>query len=156
MSETAAARIARIAALAAVLHTPAAFAHTGQGDIHDFLGGILHPLAGYDHALAMIAVGAVAWTLGGRARWGLPAGFLVTAVFGMVLGLAGLELPQVEMAVAASVAAMGLMLFAGRQLPPDLRWAQPSVAGGAHARQARSVRPQLAEYPAARARILEP
>lgn len=120
MPELTPASIARTAALAATLLAPAAFAHTGQGGAHDFLGGLLHPLTGFDHALAMIGVGALAWSLGGRARLGLPAGFLAMLSIGMLPGFAGIVLPQVEMAVAASVAAMGLMLFAGRRLPPAL------------------------------------
>lgn len=51
---------------------------------------------------------------------------------GMVSGFAGLVLPQVEMSAAASVAAMGLMLFAGRRLPAVLALGLVCVFGLLH------------------------
>ena len=111
---------------------PVASAHTGQGEAHDFLGGLLHPFTGLDHALAMIAVGALAWSLGGRSRWLLPAGFLTMLSGGVLAGFAEFVLPQVETAVAASVAAIGAMLLAGRRLPAGLTLALVSVFGIFH------------------------
>ena len=78
----------RLAAVAAAAFAPLAAAHTGSGDAHDFLGGLLHPLTGLDHVLAMVAVGALAWTLGGYARWRLPAAFLAAMTLGLGLGIA--------------------------------------------------------------------
>lgn len=132
MAETSTARIAGCAALAVSLLAPAAIAHTGEGDAHAFLGGLLHPLTGLDHALAMIAIGALALSHGGRARWWLPAGFLVMMIIGMLSGAAGSVLPQVEMSVAASVAALGVMLLAGQQLPPSLALCFGCVFGILH------------------------
>lgn len=94
-----------------------AFAHTGHGDTGNFLGGLLHPLSGLDHALTMIAAGSLAWSLGRCALWMLPAGFASMMSGGWLLAQLGIVLPQAEIAVGASVAAMGLLLLAGRRLP---------------------------------------
>ena len=106
-----------IACILAAFVAPVALAHTGQGEAHDFLHGLLHPIFGLDHALAMTAVGALAWSMGGRARVLLPAGFLAMLIAGLISGPMGLVVPHVETAVAATVAAMGVLLLAGRRLP---------------------------------------
>ena len=127
---------ARLAALACAAFAPLAAAHGGQRDAHDFLGGLLHPLTGLDHGVAMLAVGVLAWTLGGSLRWRLPAAFLAAMAVGTGLGLAGFPPAQVEMAVAASVGALGAMLLAGRHLPATLALALVGIFGifhgGAH------------------------
>ena len=57
-------RIALIATLVLVSVTPA-FAHAGHG----IASGFLHPFLGWDHLIAMLAVGAWGATLGLRAIW---------------------------------------------------------------------------------------
>ena len=126
------ARPARLAALACAAFAPLAAAHGGQGDAHDFLGGLLHPLTGLDHAVAMLAVGVLAWTLGGPARWRLPTAFLAAMALGFGLSLAGFAPAQVESAVAASVGALGAMLLAGRRLPETFALALVGVFGFFH------------------------
>lgn len=102
--------LAVTALLAATL--PAA-AHTGAG-----ASGFLHPFAGLDHVLAMVAVGMLVAQGGG---WRLPGAFLVAMAIGAVAGLAGLAVPGVELAIALSVAALGL----------GLALALPSAGGAA-------------------------
>lgn len=51
---------------------PLAQAHPGHGPA-GFVTGFIHPLTGWDHLMAMLAVGLWASQLGGRARWALPA-----------------------------------------------------------------------------------
>lgn len=87
------------ALLAATL--PAA-AHSGAGAM-----GFLHPFAGLDHVLAMVAVGMLVAQGGG---WRLPGAFLLAMAAGAVAGLVGLTVPGVELAIALSVAALGLGL----------------------------------------------
>ena len=123
---------ARLAALACAAFAPLASAHGGEGNAHDFLGGFLHPLTGLDHAVAMLAVGVLAWTLGGPARWRLPAAFLAAVALGFGLGLAGFAPAQVESAVAASAGALGAMLLAGRRLPATAALALVGVFGILH------------------------
>ncbi|MCK0196073.1 HupE/UreJ family protein [Ancylobacter sp. 6x-1] len=84
-----------------------AFAHTGVGDTHGFVHGFLHPIGGIDHILAMVAVGIFAANLGGRALWAVPAAFVTLMAVGGALGMSGIEVPFVEIGIAASVIALG-------------------------------------------------
>ncbi len=87
----------------------AAWAHPGHPG-HDFASGWLHPLSGWDHLLAMVAVGLLGVRLGGRALWMLPATFLVSMLAGGLLAAAGLALPGVEIGILASVVVLGLLV----------------------------------------------
>jgi urease accessory protein len=86
-------------------------AHTGHGVAHDFRAGLLHPLLGIDHILVMIGVGLWAGWLGGVARAWLPAVFLASMAAGASLSYAGIALQGPEIAVAASVLAIGVILL---------------------------------------------
>tara|TARA_R110002020_G_scaffold17746_11_gene61910 strand:+ start:333 stop:917 length:585 start_codon:yes stop_codon:yes gene_type:complete len=83
-----------------------AFAHTGAMG-HDLAHGFAHPLGGLDHVLAMVAVGTLAATLGGRASWALPLSFVTMMVAGFALGMLQLNLPLAEFAIVLSVIAIG-------------------------------------------------
>ena len=107
----------RILAILLTLVPTAAFAHTGAGYAHGFADGLVHPLGGLDHILAMVTVGVLAWQLGGRAIWLLPASFLALMVVGGVLALAGGSLPWVEVGIAASVIVFGIMITLGTKAP---------------------------------------
>ena len=113
----------RFLALAAVLAiAPWASAHPGHEGDHggvtwDFAGGFAHPLSGWDHLLAMVAVGLWAAQLGGRARWLVPSAFVADMVAGAALGRAGFHLPGSEQAIAASVLVLGLLLARAVRLP---------------------------------------
>ncbi|MFN4309814.1 MAG: HupE/UreJ family protein [Ferrovibrio sp.] len=104
-----------------VLAAGTAFAHPGHpgGDqaVLGFAGGFAHPFHGFDHLLAMIAVGLWAIQHGGRALWLLPLSFVVPMAGGFALALAGVTLPGVEAGIALSVLILGLAVaFAVR--PP--------------------------------------
>ena len=94
-----------------------ALAHTGHAEGGGFAHGFLHPLAGIDHLLAMVAVGVWAARQGGRAVLALPAAFVVMLAGGAALGMAGVTLPGVEAAIAASVAVLGLLALVNRRVP---------------------------------------
>jgi len=97
--------------------TPA-LAHEGSGT-GGFLGGFAHPLLGLDHIVAMVAVGLWGAFLGPPAIWILPIVFPLVMAGGGVLGILGLGLPGVEIGIAVSAIALGLMVaFAAR--PPIL------------------------------------
>jgi urease accessory protein len=102
---------------AALLLPTAAFAHPAIGPAAGFAHGFAHPIGGIDHVLAMVAVGLLAANLGGRALWALPLAFIALMVAGGVLGMAGVPLPYVEIAVALSVVVFGAALAAQRQWP---------------------------------------
>ena len=93
----------------------AVFAHLG-GPTHGLVDGLLHPLLGPDHLLAMIGVGIVAAVTASRTpgasprlrMWAAPLAFLAGMTVGGALGLAGWSVPGVELAIALSVVALGV------------------------------------------------
>lgn len=104
-------------AVAALLMAPAAGAHTGHGT-DGAVAGLLHPLTGVDHLVAIVAVGllaATAWR--GRMVWSVPAGFVGGMLAGALLGMAGAAVPGVEVAIAASVLLLGLLVGVPGGLP---------------------------------------
>jgi urease accessory protein len=94
-------------ALTATCAATAASAHTGAGATDGFAAGLLHPVLGLDHALAIVAVGVWAGLLGGRALWAWPAAFIGLMVAGSMLGLSGTALPGAEIGVALSAVVLG-------------------------------------------------
>ena len=98
-------------AAAIVMLTPVvAFAHTGVGDTGGFVHGFGHPISGIDHILAMLMVGVFAWQLGGRALWLVPTTFVSIMAVGGALGVAGIDVPFVEMGIAFSVVVLGAIV----------------------------------------------
>lgn len=89
-----------------------ALAHTGL-PAGGLLDGMVHPLRGLDHLLAMVAVGIVAITARDRRfAWLTPLGFLAGMLAGGGLGHAGVDVPHVETLIAASVVALGVAVVA--------------------------------------------
>jgi urease accessory protein len=86
-------------------------AHTGHGLAYDLQAGLRHPLFGIDHILAMVGVGLWAGFLGGAARGWLPAAFLAAMAAGASLAFTGMVLQGLEIWVAASVLAIGVILL---------------------------------------------
>lgn len=105
----------RSAALAgtAMLLPAIAEAHVGVGETSGFLHGFQHPIGGLDHVLAMVLVGLFAWQLGGRALWLVPLTFVSVMALGGALGVAGVELPFVEIGIALSVVVLGAAVALG-------------------------------------------
>lgn len=105
-----------------VVASPVA-AHTGPGT-RSGIEGFLHPLGGIDHLLAMVVVGVLAALATNRwVAWSTPLVFVAGMVGGAGLGLAGVPLPGVEVAIAISVIALGVLLGGivgefGSWLPP--------------------------------------
>ena len=94
-------------------------AHTGSGAVGGFASGFQHPILGYDHLLAMLAVGIWGAQMGGRSVWTLPVTFPLIMAVGGIAGMLGLWLPQVELGIALSVLALGLAIaFAWRPFEP--------------------------------------
>lgn len=94
-----------------------AFAHTEHGVASGFMSGLLHPLFGLDHVVAMVAVGLWGAVLGGNYIWLLPVVFPLVMAFGGVMGIFLIPIPAVETGIAASAIVLGLMVgFAVR--PP--------------------------------------
>lgn len=94
-----------------------AFAHTGGGEASGLLSGLFHPVSGWDHILAMVAVGLWGAQLGAPAIWVLPVAFPVVMAFGGLLGLLGMHLPGVEIGIALSALVLGTMVLLEVRLP---------------------------------------
>lgn len=128
-------RVALPAMFLASLALPA-LAHPGHpgGEAHGagFADGFAHPFGGFDHLLAMLAVGLWAVQFATRSGnrsslWLLPAAFVLPMGAGFFFALNGIALPGVEAGIAVSVLILGLAVaFAAR---PPLLAAMAVTAG---------------------------
>jgi len=112
--------LAAIVTLALPLLAQAHPGHDGHDLTWSFGTGFGHPLSGWDHLLAMLAVGIWAARLGGRARWLVPAAFVSTMTVGAALAQSGLTIPGIEQGIAASLFILGLLIAFAVQLPVTL------------------------------------
>ena len=100
----------------------AAQAHSSEG----VAGGFLHPILGWDHVIAMVAVGLWGAFLGRPAVWMLPVVFPLVMAFGGALGVVGVPLPGVEIGIAASAIVLGAMVALAARPP---LWVAAVVVG---------------------------
>ena len=104
-------------AVALALVAGPALAHEGTGLAGGFAAGFQHPLAGYDHLLAMVAVGLWGAILGRPLIVALPAIFPAMMALGGVAGMAGLPVPPVELGIALSVLVLGAAIALAWRAP---------------------------------------
>jgi urease accessory protein len=97
-------------AAALVLRAWPAEAHVLEGQAAGLMAGLLHPISGLDHVLAMVSVGLWGAQLGAPAIWLLPVTFPLVMALGGFLGLVGVPLPGVEIAIALSALLLGVMV----------------------------------------------
>lgn len=102
--------IRQLSILIAIFAATAAQAHTGHGTTGGFTSGFLHPFFGWDHVVAMVAVGLWGAVLGAPALWLLPVVFPVVMALGGALGVVGVPLPAVEAGIALSGVVLGLLV----------------------------------------------
>jgi urease accessory protein len=102
-------------------------AHIETGAATGFLSGLQHPLSGWDHILAMLAVGLWGAQLGASAVWALPVAFPMAMAFGGMIGLMGFPLPGVEIGIAISALVLGGMV--SMAYGPPL-WIAAVIVGG--------------------------
>ncbi len=114
-------RIALFVSLILLSATPA-FAHADHG----ITSGFMHPFLGWDHLLAMLAVGAWGATLGARAVWAIPAAFVGMMVVGGILGMTGVYLPFVETMILASGFVLAGFVVARVKMPV---WSGTAIVG---------------------------
>ena len=93
-----------------LLAVPVAQAHNLAHEGASLSAGFTHPLSGWDHVLAMVAVGLWAARQGGCVEWRLPLVFLVMMTVGAIAAGAGLVLPAVETGITTSLLVLGLLL----------------------------------------------
>ena len=97
------------------------YAHDGsQVPFGGFLAGLVHPVLGYDHLLAMLSVGILSAQIGGRAIWTVPATFVSVMAVGGLLGYINIGLTATELGIAASLILLGLIIAAEQKLPVKL------------------------------------
>lgn len=117
---------------AAALALPtAALAHTGH-EAGSFLSGLMHPLGGLDHVLAMVAVGLWAAQAGGRALWAAPLAFVGAMLVGGAMAMAGIGFPAVEPMILASIIVLGAAVALAARLPLAPALAAIALFGIAH------------------------
>ena len=104
-----------LAASAGVAH-----AHAGADHAHGLVTGMLHPWGGLDHMIAMIAVGLLAYGLGGKNITRMPLWFLALMIVGFAAAAAGLPLIGVEIGITASTIVIAGLAANGHRLPPLL------------------------------------
>jgi urease accessory protein len=113
-------------ALMLFLFADVAGAHESAGIAGGFSSGFMHPVLGWDHVIAMVAVGLWGAFLGSPAIWILPVVFPLVMAFGGALGVIGIPVPAVETGIAVSAIVLGAMVaFAVR--PPV--WVAAVIVG---------------------------
>ena len=115
-----------VVAVLLALGAAPALAHEGAGAVGGFVSGLAHPIFGWDHVVAMVAVGLWGAFLGAPAIWLLPVVFPLVMALGGALGILGLPLPAVETGIAASAVVLGLVV--AFQVRPPL-WLAAAVVG---------------------------
>jgi len=86
------------------------FGHS-SGDIGGgFVGGFIHPISGFDHVVAMVAVGLWGSQLKDPAIWVLPITFPIVMAFGGIIGGVGIDIPFIEIGIALSAIILGVVV----------------------------------------------
>ena len=109
-----------VTALFAVIFAFLAFpvlAHSADGYGGGFVAGFTHPVLGWDHVAAMVAVGLWGAFLGSPAIWILPVIFPLVMAVGAAAGIVGLPVPAVETGIAFSAVILGLMIVLAARPP---------------------------------------
>ena len=110
-------RLPSVVFLLILLWPVLAFAHIQAGEAGGFTSGLSHPVSGWDHILAMVAVGLWGAQLGMPAIWVLPVAFPMMMAFGGMLGLMGTPLPGVEIGIAVSGVVLGALVLGAVRMP---------------------------------------
>jgi urease accessory protein len=110
-------RLVYWALLVLVMSGHSALAHEQAGVGGGLAQGLLHPLTGIDHLIAMVAVGIWGAQLGAPAIWVLPITFPMVMALGAVLGVLKIPLPMPEVAIALSALVLGAAVALRLRLP---------------------------------------
>ena len=104
-----------------------AYAHDEAGAAGGVAAGFSHPFLGADHMLAMIAVGIWGAFLGRPLLVILPMVFPVMMTVGAALAMASIPFPPVELGIAISVIALGLVILTAARATPVVACAVVAV-----------------------------
>jgi urease accessory protein len=108
-----------------------AYAHS-EHEAKSFMGGLLHPLLGTDHLLAMLSVGIISALIGGSAVFWVPGAFVAFMLIGGIIGVLGVVLPHIEIGIAVSVLFLGAGVAVPRQSPIWLTMGVVGLFGSLH------------------------
>lgn len=103
--------------MACLLAANSAQAHIVAGLPGGFDSGFMHPILGWDHVVAMVAVGMWGAFLGRPAIWVLPVVFPLVMAFGGALGVIGVPMLGVEPGIALSAIILGGMVALAARPP---------------------------------------
>lgn len=110
----------------------------GVSAAHGLVGGglvdgLVHPVGGADHLLAMVAVGLVSARIGGASLYALPGLFLAAMVAGFLAGTQSADLSTLaEAGILVSVLTLGLLLIAPELLLRVVAWLATALFGLCH------------------------
>jgi urease accessory protein len=111
---------AAVAVFSLLAMTGPASAHVG-GHGAGIVAGLLHPLTGADHLLALLGVGiwaaCLARSMDRRAAFAVPATFLAFVAVGALAAFAGLPGLLLETGVTGSLVLVGLLIASRLRLP---------------------------------------
>ena len=110
-------KIVQLAVTLTALVSMPALAHPGMHHLAGFASGFAHPMAGWDHLLAMLAVGLWASQQGRSMAIALPLAFPVVMVLGALAAVAGFATSFAEGGIAASVLVLGLLVAFAVKMP---------------------------------------
>jgi urease accessory protein len=97
---------------------------------HGLLSGLGHPIIGFDHFAAVVAVGALAAMH--RSAVALAIGFVVAMMAGVALHLHGTTVPAPELLVALTVIGLGVLLLRYSDMPASAALASFVLVGLIH------------------------
>ncbi|MBM4385955.1 MAG: TonB-dependent receptor [Deltaproteobacteria bacterium] len=124
--------VASLLALLVLAVPMGAHALPSGADHSDWVAGFRHPLLGWDHLLAMLALGVWAAQQRARSRLVIPLAFGAALLGGGALGAQTGALALTELAIGGSVLALGLFAGARVQLAPLVAAAVAASFGLAH------------------------
>jgi urease accessory protein len=75
--------------------------------VGSFITGLIHPLSGLDHLLAMLSVGLWAGQNQGKILWMTPLTFMIFMIIGSIIGIMNFNLPISEYAILLSLIVFG-------------------------------------------------
>ncbi|PLW79340.1 urease accessory protein UreJ [Candidatus Woesearchaeota archaeon] len=99
-----------------IISTHNVFAHEASGG--GLINGLMHPVFGPDHLLAMVAVGIISAQIGGRAIWTIPTTFVSVMLIGGILGMMDVSIMGIEFGIALSVLILGIAIALDNKIKP--------------------------------------
>ena len=117
--------------LTSLLAATPALAHPGHM-ADGAAAGLLHPLLGPDHLLAMLGIGLWAAQRGGSALWRLPVTFVAALAVGGFVGAGVGTLPDIEAMIALTVLVLGVAIATDARLPAAAGLGAVALFGAVH------------------------